>query len=543
MVFGSKSKPTRTADAPITTAPPAPARSRWLKGHHTRNEQRHVGELKSTLNDPNTTSMERDQAKTELNAMGRGREAHVPIPPLPGLMARRKKNRTHLKGGVAVAGPASAGTSGAPKSIVVKHGQVGPALAQLVRDLRKVMEPNTASRLRERKRNKLKDYLVIAPTLGVTHIIALTLTPIAPSLRIVKLSAGPTLSFRVERYSLAKDLLSASRHARSIGMEYLSPPLLVLASFPTPGPGTPPHLSLVQKFFQALFPPLSPHTISLSSARRVILVSYNSESGTISIRHYLIGVRALGVTRHIRKLVEGKTTAAHRVLDLGREKDLADYVLRAPGEAGPDGYESASSAASDVDGEGGVAEVQLVGDYVGRNNRAGSKRAVKLTEIGPRLELRLVKITEGVPGKQGAVLYHEFVKKSAAENSELKKAAAARAKLKKERREEQARNVERKKAGKEQKSGKGENEGEDGEETGGDDEDMDEGIDEDDAEGEGEGEALYEDPDEWDEDEDVSEGSDEDEGAESSEDEPEPEPRPTKKPRGKATVPKGKIRV
>ncbi|KAG8690572.1 hypothetical protein FRC11_010699 [Ceratobasidium sp. 423] len=457
-------------------------------------------------------------------------------------MARRKKNRTHLKGGVAAQGPTDASASGVPKSIVVKHGQVGPALSQLVRDLRKVMEPNTASRLRERKRNKLKDYLVIAPTLGVTHIIALTLTPIAPSLRIVKLSAGPTLSFRIERYSLSKDLLNASRHARSIGMEYLSPPLLVLASFPTPGPGAPPHLSLVQKFFQALFPPLSPHAISLSSARRVILVSYNSESGTISIRHYLIGVRALGVTRHIRKLVDGKTMASHRVLDLGREKDLADYVLRAPGEAGPDGYESASSAASNIDGEGGAAEVHLAGDYVGRNNRAGSKRAVKLTEIGPRLELRLVKITEGVPGKQGAVLYHEFVKKTAAENAELKKAAAARAKLKKERREEQARNVERKRAEKERKSAKGKGTEENGEGSA-DDEDMDEGADEDDMNMEGEGEEL-EDEDEWGEDEDVSEGSDEDEGAESSEDEPVPEPpRPTKKPRGKATAPKGRIRV
>ncbi|KAG8687692.1 hypothetical protein FRC09_013349, partial [Ceratobasidium sp. 395] len=253
-------------------------------------------------------------------------------------MARRKKNRNHLKGGIPAEGSTSAGTAGAPRSIVVKHGQVGPALAQLVRDLRKVMEPNTASRLRERKRNKLKDYLVIAPTLGVTHIIALTLTPIAPSLRIVRLSAGPTLSFRIERYSLTKDLLNASRHARSIGMEYLSPPLLVLASFPPPGPTTPPHLSLIQKFFQALFPPLSPHTISLSTARRVILISYSSQTNTLSLRHYLIGVRALGVTRHVRKLVDGKT-ATHQILDLGREKDVADYVLRQAGEAGPDGYE------------------------------------------------------------------------------------------------------------------------------------------------------------------------------------------------------------
>jgi hypothetical protein len=61
-------------------------------------------------------------------------------------MARRRKNRTHLKG-------ASANVQtkeNAPKSFVIKHGQVGSSLAQLVRDLRKVMEPNTATRLKVR---------------------------------------------------------------------------------------------------------------------------------------------------------------------------------------------------------------------------------------------------------------------------------------------------------------------------------------------------------------------------------------------------------
>jgi ribosome biogenesis protein SSF1/2 len=59
-------------------------------------------------------------------------------------MARKRKNRTHLKGSV----PAGAIPDGVPKSFVVKHGQVGLSIAQLVRDFRKVMEPNTASRLK-----------------------------------------------------------------------------------------------------------------------------------------------------------------------------------------------------------------------------------------------------------------------------------------------------------------------------------------------------------------------------------------------------------
>ena len=174
------------------------------------------------------------------------------------------------------------------------------------------------------------------------------------------------------------------------------------------------------KSFQSLFPPLSPQMISLSSARRVVLVQYDPERDTVDVRHYLITVKAYGVSRRIRKILEGPTSKAKArasskssipgVLDLGREQDVADFVLRRRGEAGPDedGYESAASSASSAAGDDDADAVSLTSDYLGRNNKKGTKRAVRLDEIGPRMELRLVKITEGVPGKDGAVLYHSF---------------------------------------------------------------------------------------------------------------------------------------
>jgi ribosome biogenesis protein SSF1/2 len=61
-------------------------------------------------------------------------------------MAKRRKNRTHLKGQVQREEVAS----GVPKSFIIKHGQVGASINQLVRDMRKVMEPHTASRLKVR---------------------------------------------------------------------------------------------------------------------------------------------------------------------------------------------------------------------------------------------------------------------------------------------------------------------------------------------------------------------------------------------------------
>ena len=68
---------------------------------------------------------------------------------------------------------------------------------------------------------------------------------------------------------------------------------------------------------------------------------------------------------------------------------------------------SVLTSASSVAGDDGDA-VDLADDYVGRNNKRGQKRAVKLDEIGPRMELRLIKVVEGLPGKEGGVLYHEF---------------------------------------------------------------------------------------------------------------------------------------
>ncbi|TBU65993.1 Brix domain-containing protein [Dichomitus squalens] len=446
-------------------------------------------------------------------------------------MGRRRKNRTHLKGGVASA-PGTA--EGVPKSFVIKHGQVGHSLTQLVRDVRKVMEPNTASRLRERARNKLKDFLTMAPALGVTHLLAFTLTDVASSMRIVRLSAGPTLSFRVERYSLAKDIIHSSRRARSMStVEYLSPPLLVLASFPPPSPTTPPHLTLMMKTFQSLFPPLSPHTLSLSSARRVVLISYNAERGTVDFRHYLITVKPYGVSKRIRRVLEGVTAkkTSHSetsVLDLGNEKDVADFLLRKKGEPGPssDGYESAASSASSVAGDDGDA-VDLADDYVGRNNKKGQKRAVKLDEIGPRMELRLIKVAEGVPGKEGGVLYHEFVKKTKAEVKAQKAEHAAKERLRQQRREEQERNVARKKAAKGAKEDKGEEgEEEDERDEGDDNPDFDEEIsgidDEHDEEGDGDEGA-------WDDDEEISEVEESDDGGEESESDDEAARPPQKK--------------
>jgi len=255
------------------------------------------------------------------------------------------------------------------------------------------------------------------------------------------------------------------------------------------------------KSFQTLFPPLAPQSLTLSSARRVVLISYNADRGTVDFRHYIITVKPYGVSKRVRRVLEGTTStkkATTGFLDLGNERDVADFLLRRKGELGPseDGYESAASSASSAAGDDGDA-VSLADDYVGRNNKKGQRRAVRLDEVGPRMELRLVKITEGVPGKEGNVIYHEFVTKTKKEVAEMKAIHAAKEKLRKERREEQERNVRRKKA-----------KTNDGDASGSDEDDGEE-------DGEDDGVGV------WDDEEDISDG----EGSD-AESESEPEERP-----------------
>ena len=68
-------------------------------------------------------------------------------------MARRRtKKRTHVgaSNGTSKAQPANSSASRAPKSMVIRigAGEVGSSVSQLVKDVRGMMEPGTASRLK-----------------------------------------------------------------------------------------------------------------------------------------------------------------------------------------------------------------------------------------------------------------------------------------------------------------------------------------------------------------------------------------------------------
>ena len=147
-------------------------------------------------------------------------------------MARRRtKKRTHLGAHSGPTGkpvPANQ-VKRSPKSMVIRigAGEVGPSVSQLVKDVRAMMEPGTASRLKERRNNRLRDYLTMAGPLGVTHLMLFSRSETGnTNMRLAITPRGPTLHFHVEKYSLCKDVRKALKHAKGGGKEYLTAPLV-----------------------------------------------------------------------------------------------------------------------------------------------------------------------------------------------------------------------------------------------------------------------------------------------------------------------------
>ncbi len=153
-------------------------------------------------------------------------------------MARRRtKKRTHVganNGPAGAAGAVAKKPSNAPKSMVIRigAGEVGPSVSQLVKDVRLMMEPGTASRLKERRANRLSDYLTMAGPLGVSHLMLFSRSESGnTNMRLAITPRGPTLHFNVEKYSLCKDIRKALKHPKGGGKEYLTAPLVCLLAF------------------------------------------------------------------------------------------------------------------------------------------------------------------------------------------------------------------------------------------------------------------------------------------------------------------------
>jgi ribosome biogenesis protein SSF1/2 len=162
----------------------------------------------------------------------------------------------------------------APHSFVIHKGLPGGNLLELTKDFRKVMEPFTAislkvsliiiwgfyycSNLQERKKNTIKDFVSVAGPLHVSHLSIFSRTEVGMYLKICKLPRGPTMTFKIHNFSLARDVVSSLKKQNVVEAAFKHSPLIVLNSFTAEGL----HMKLMASMFQNMFP-----TINLTNVR------------------------------------------------------------------------------------------------------------------------------------------------------------------------------------------------------------------------------------------------------------------------------------
>lgn len=315
---------------------------------------------------------------------------------------KRSKKRTHVEIEI---------DPSLPRSFVIKSGKVSPSVTLLVKDVRKLMSPHTATNLKERKGNTIKDFLMVAGQLQVTHLLVFSNSKNGgTNLRIGKIPRGPTLTFHVQEYSLIKDCLALQKRPKSPSAEYLTAPLVVLNNFDKEK-----HTVLVTTLLQGMFPAIKVSTMKQSEAKRIVLFNYQKETGMIEIRHYQIQIKTLGISKSVKSII------STNIPSLKNYEEVADFIKK-----------GAFASESDIE-DAPEATVEL----------GQEKRAVKLHELGPRMTLRLIKIQDGLCA--GEVIHHEFITKTGAEVKELRSRKEKEKHEKASRRLEQEKNVQAKK--------------------------------------------------------------------------------------------------
>jgi ribosome biogenesis protein SSF1/2 len=256
-------------------------------------------------------------------------------------------------------------------------------------------------------------------------------------LRIAKAPQGPTLTFRVHQFSLTKHVQNLQRRPVATNTLTSDPPIVVTNNF---GDSTaPPQIKLMRITFQNMFPAINVATVKLKECRRVVLFHLieDEDGQRVEVRHYAIKATPVGIDRKVRRLIQTK------IPNLNKVQDIADYI------SGTAQASTNIDSGTDSEPEDSNAVVELAQNYAGRGNKGQSKSALKMVELGPRLSLELQKVEQGL--SDGNVMFHAHIHKTPGEVKEIQRKVEATSALKKNRRDEQGRNVEKKKKAAEEK--------------------------------------------------------------------------------------------
>merc|ERR1712224_301442 len=126
-----------------------------------------------------------------------------------------------------------------------------------------------------------------------------------------------TVTFKVEKYSLNKEIQAISRKPFVPGNEHFHAALLIMNNFEKERF----EHKLVSSMFQNMFPAIDVKNVRLGDLKRCVLLDYNKETDEIEFRHFQIVVKPSGLSRAVKKIA-----IQAKIPNLSRLNDISDFV-------------------------------------------------------------------------------------------------------------------------------------------------------------------------------------------------------------------------
>lgn len=371
-------------------------------------------------------------------------------------------------------------SSSIPRSLVLKRGRVGIYLKKLIKEMRILLYPFCAINLKEKNSNKMKDFLSLVDIYGFSHMFAFTNTEKNSYLKLAKLPSGPTITFKINKYCLAGDIFRENENdGKALIKLFNHTPICILNGFNNLHSKDKQPFDIVSTMLQSVFPPIDLNQLKSEQAKKSIFfsVEYDKKGEPeVEMRHFYIEQEKSSTKKTISNILNLKKQ------DLSGFTNIADYILKQSGYTdASDNEDNDKNEENDEENEkinmkdkGKVTiieknvnslltffqnEEENEGNEIEKEEKSGKYKKkekenkktkevyekqmkVKLIEVGPRLNLKLVKIEEGF--FKGNVAYHSLVKRSKKEILEKSKELKEKNAEKQRRREEQEANVKRK---------------------------------------------------------------------------------------------------
>ena len=236
-------------------------------------------------------------------------------------------------------------------TMVIAMGKVGKKVKELTEDVKVVLSPYTYPKLKASSKNRLHDFIENASSLDATMLMRFYSSLSKTSLEICRFPRGPTVYFNVLQFSNISDVKKEVERSVVYNKAQRSEPFLILDGF------TESHEDKVMaSMFQGLFPSLKIGQIDVSTLKRAVFISKDSDN-VISIRHYKVQKRDLRISKGFQAFVKKPLP------DLSGYETVDDFILST-----------------------GITETNK------------PKTAIQLLEIGPRIDITLKSIETGLFG-------------------------------------------------------------------------------------------------------------------------------------------------